>query len=148
MQDIEPGLGQSEAFYSLTYNMVMSFGYTASGVAVGLLFNFIPTWYLFLTSTLTSTLAYVLYALAINGWMMLLARALYGFSAGAIESTLFAYYGVSYERYTRDLKTLGKYEEKTAARMRGYVVSSYAIGYVIGNGVGIGMYYFCSSTLY
>ena len=139
MQDIEPGLGQSEAFYSLTY-MVLYFGYAASAVAVAILFNFIPTWYLFLASTLTFTLGYLLYALAVNGWMMLLARGLAGFSSGAVVSAVFAYYAVSYEKYTKDLKALGKYEEKKAAKMKGYVVSSYTIGYVIGNGIAIGKY--------
>ena len=139
MQAIEPGLGQSEAFYSLTY-MVLYFSFTAAGVAVGLLFNFVPSCYLFLTSTLTFTLGYLLYALAVNGWMMLLARGLAGFSSGAVESAVFAYYAVSYEKYTKDLKALGKYEEKKAVKMKGYVFSSYNIGFVIGNGIAVGMY--------
>lgn len=120
--------------------MVLYFGYTASAVAVGLLFNIIPTWYLFFTSTLSYTIGYLLYALATNGWMMLLARGLAGLSSGAFESTIFAYYAVSYEKYIEDMKELGDFEEEKAAKVKGYVFSSYTVGYVIGNGIGIGMY--------
>ena len=137
-QKVEPGLEQSEAFYSLTY-VVLFVGYTLGAMGAGLLFNLIPTWYLFLVSTLCHTLGYLLYALATNGWMMLLARGLAGLQQGSIESLMFSYFAISFEKYTENLKTLGKYEEKKAAKVKGYLFSTTSIAYVIGFGIGVGI---------
>ena len=137
VQKIEPGLELSEAFYSLTY-VVLFAGYTISAVVVGLLFNLIPTWYLLLVSTVSLILGYLLYALAINGWMMLVARGLAGLSYGAVTALTFAYFGVSYEKYVEDLKILGEFEENRAAKMKGYIFSSEHIGYALGNGIAVG----------
>ena len=139
---MEPGLEQSEEFYSLTY-VVLFAGHTMAAVTTGLLFNLIPTWYLFLVSTLSHTLGYLLYALATNGWMMILARALAGLQFGAIDSLVFAYYAVSFEKYKENLKTIGKFEEKKAAKVKGYLFSTSAIGYIVGYQIGAGSYSIC-----
>ena len=39
---------------------------------------------------------------------MILARGLAGLSLGAVESLTFTYYAVSFEKYTENLKTIGK----------------------------------------
>ena len=135
---MEPGLEQSEAFYSLTY-VALFVGHTLSAVAVGLLFNLVPTWYLFLVSTLCHTLGYLLYALVTNGWMMILARGLAGAQMGSVDSIAFAYYSISFEKYTENLKTLGRFEEKKSAKVKGYLFSSSTIGYTFGFGLGVGM---------
>ena len=137
-QKVEPGLEQSEAFYSLTY-VALFVGHTLSAVAVGLLFNLVPTWYLFLVSTLCHTLGYLLYALATNGWTMILARGLAGAQMGSVDSIAFAYYSISFEKYTENLKTLGRFEEKKSAKVKGYLFSSSTIGYTFGFGLGVGM---------
>ena len=138
-QKVEPGLEQSEEFYSMTY-VALFVGHTAAAVAIGLLFNLIPTWYLFLVSTLCHTLGYLLYALASKGWMMLLARWLAGMQLGAADTLVFAYYSVSFEKYTENLKALEKFDEKRAAKVKGYLFSTSAIGYAVGFGFGIGSY--------
>ena len=102
---MEPGLEQSEAFYSQTF-VTLFMGHTTAAVAVGLLFNLIPTWYLFLVSTLCHTLGYLLYALATNGWMMILARGLAGAQLGSSISIVFSYFAVSLKRYTENLESL------------------------------------------
>ena len=105
---------------------------------VGLTYNAIPTWYLFLFSTLSYTLGYLLYALATSGWMMILARGLAGIQLGATTALAFSYYAVSFEKYTENLKKLGKFDEKKAKSARGYLFSSYGIGNMIGFAVGLG----------
>ena len=135
---MEPGLEQSESFYSLTY-VALFVGHVIAAVTTGLLFNLIPTWYLFLVSTLSHTLGYLLYALATNGWMMILARALAGGQLGSVDSLIFAYYSVSFDKYTENLKTLGKFEKKRATKIRGYVFGTSAIGYIIGFLLGGGI---------
>ena len=136
-QKVEPGLEQSESFYSLTYTVLFAV-HVIAAVTTGLLFNLIPTWYLFLVSTLSHTLGYLLYALATNGWMMILARALAGLQSGSVDSLIFAYYSVSFEKYKENLKTLGKFEEKKAARAKGYLFSSATFGYISGYALGVG----------
>ena len=109
---------------------------------VGLTYNAIPTWYLFLFSTLSCTLSYtlgyLLYALATSGWMMILARGLAGIQLGATTALAFSYYAVSFEKYTENLKKLGRFDEKKAKRTRGYLFSSYGIGNMAGYITGLG----------
>ena len=124
-------------FYSLTY-VALFVGHTTSAVAVGFLFNIVPTWYLFLLSTLAHTAGYIFYATATSGWMMLVARWLAGVALGSVVSLTFSYYGVSFEQYQKDLKILGKYDETKASKTKGYVFSSYRIGFVLGNSIGVG----------
>ena len=137
LQNIEPGLEQSETFYSLTYVVLFS-TYTISAVSTGLLFNHVPTWYLFMFSTLSHTLGYLMYALATNGWMMIVARGLAGLQLGASTSLVFAYCSVSFEKYTENLKILGKYEKNKAERVKGYVFSLFFIGNSLGFASAIG----------
>ena len=137
MQKIEPGLQQSESFYSLTYT-VFFMGYTAAAIANGFLFNLIPAWYLFLTTILSHTLGYLLYALSINGWMMLAARGLAGFSLGLVISVTFAYFGVSCDKYAENLTIVGRFEEKKVARVKAFIYSTYNIGNTIGFALGGG----------
>ena len=137
LQNIEPGLEQSETFYSLTY-VVMFSTYTIAAVGAGLLFNHVPTRYMFIFSTLSDTLGYLLYALATNGWMMILARGLAGAQLGTCTSLVFAYSSLSFEMYTENLKILGKYEEKKAERVKGYVFSLFIVGNSLGFAIGIG----------
>ena len=70
--------------------------------------------------------------------MMLLARGLAGLQLGAVECLIFAYFSVSYEQYTDNLKILGTFEKKKAERARGYLFSSYNIGNMLGYVVGVG----------
>jgi MFS family permease len=136
-EDIEPGLEESESFYTLTYT-VLFLGHAIGSIVAGLLFNYIPTWYLFLCSTLSFIFGYLLYALATNGWMMILARGLAGIQLGSGTALSFAYFGVSFEKYTDNIKLLEKYESKKVARVKKYLFSTYAIGTFFGRVIGIG----------
>ena len=137
MQNIEPGLQQSESFYSLTYS-VYFMGHTTAAITSGLIFNLVPTWHLFLVTILFHTVGYLLYALCTNAWMMLVARGLAGIALGLGTSGSFAYFGVSCDKYAENLKILGKFEEKKAARVKGFVFGTVnvanAIGFLIGGG--------------
>ena len=137
LQDIEPGLEESESFYTLTYT-VLFLGHAIGSIVAGFLFNYIPTWYLFLCSTLSLIFGYLLYALASNGWMMILARGLAGIQLGTSTALSFAYFCVSFEKYTENIKLLDKYESKKVARVKKYLFSTYSIGTFFGRVVGIG----------
>ena len=117
--------------------MVLFSTYTISAVGIGLLFNHVPTQYLFILSTLSHILGYLVYALATNGWMMILARGLAGVQLGA-TSLVFAYCSVSFEKYTENMKILGKYEKKEGEKVKGYVFSLFIVGNSLGFAIGIG----------
>ena len=134
---MEPGLQEPESFYSWTF-AVHFIGFTISGVVAGALINWIPFWYLLFSSTLAHVTGCLLYALAADGWMMILARLLTGISMGSIHTLTPAYFGVSFETYANNMKTLEKYKEKRAARVKGYVFSLYIIGKSLGQVIGAG----------
>ena len=145
-QKIEPGLQQSETFYSWVFTAYF-IGFTISGVVAGILTNWIPYWYLFFSTILEHIAGDLLYALATNGWMMIAAKVLGGVSMGSATTLTFAYFGTSFEDYTINLKTLDVYEEKRAARVKGYVFSLYVVGVAFGHLVGAGtllMHYLCN----
>ena len=135
---MEPGLQQSEEFYSLAFTLFF-FGHTSSAITNGLFFNYIPTWYLFLTAVVTHTLGYLFYASASNGWMMLVARGLAGISLGLVTSVTFTYFGVTYERYIENQKILGTYSgEEKSEQMKGYIFSTLNNGILLGPPIGLG----------
>ena len=139
-QEIEPGLQQSEEFYSLAFTAFF-FGHTSSAIANGLLFNLIPTWYLFLAAVTTHTVGYLFYASASSGWMMLVARGLAGVSLGLVTSVSFTYFGVTYERYLENQKILGICSDKNKTeQIKGYIFSTLNNGILLGPPIGLGKY--------
>ena len=137
MQDIEPGLEESETFYTLTYT-VLFFGHATGSIISGILFNCIPTWYLFLFSTISCILGYLIYALATTSWMMLVARGLAGIQLGSSTALAFAYFGISFEKFRENVKALREYDEKKMTRTRKYLFSTYSIGSLLGKFFGLG----------
>ena len=135
LQNIQPGLQRSEAFYSLTYSMFY-LGHVIAALISGFLSNKIPLWYLFMATVLLHTFGYVLYALSITGWMMLIARVLAGISTGMAISLGFAYFDFNIEKYAENLKILGEYDAKKVARVKGYVFSFFNVGTGFGYIVG------------
>ena len=115
-------------------------GHAIGSTTAGIMFNFIPTWYLFSLSTLSYVFGYLLYALATNGWMMVLARGLAGIQLGAAAALAFAYFGVSFEKYRENMKLLNRNEEKKLAKAKKYLFSTHSIGNLLGNVFGLGEY--------
>ena len=68
----------------------------------------------------------------------MLARGLAGVQLGAATSLVFAYCSLSFEKYTENLKILGKYEKKKAEIIKGYVFSLFNIGNMLGSLIGTG----------
>ena len=82
-----------------------------------------------------------MYALATNGWMMILARGLAGLQLGANTSLVFAYSSLSFDKYAENLKILGKYDKKEAEKVKGYVFSLFIVGNSLGFAIGLGKVY-------
>ena len=68
----------------------------------------------------------------------MLARGLAGVQLGSNASLVFAYCSLSFEKYTENLKILGKYEKKKAEKIKGYVFSLFIVGGMLGFAVGTG----------
>ena len=68
----------------------------------------------------------------------MLARGLAGVQIGANTSLVFAYCSLSFEKYTENLKILGKYEKIKAEKIKGYVFSLFIVGSMLGFAVGTG----------
>ena len=81
---------------------------------------------------------YLIYALATNGWMMLVARGLAGAQQGAVFSLVYAYDAVSFEKYRENLIALGKYDEQIAEKRKVYLYSSNTLGNLVGYFMGVG----------
>ena len=87
---ILPGLGKSEFFYSWMIT-VYSIGEVILAPVAGYSAKWIPYWYLLLVGIISHTFGYLLYSVATNGWVMLLARFLAGAYSGIIETVGYAY---------------------------------------------------------
>ena len=70
--------------------------------------------------------------------MMLLSRALAGLATGVSVTATFSYFGVSHMKYVENLKKLDQYEERAAARTKGFVFSLFNVGSVMGYAIGGG----------
>ena len=68
----------------------------------------------------------------------MLAHGLAGVQLGSNVSLVFAYCALSFEKYTENLKILGKYEKKKAEKIKGYVFSLFIVGGMLGFAVGTG----------
>ena len=88
---IEPGLGESEAFYSLVV-MVFNFGGLVGALSAGFLIKFLPYWYLLFASLLLHTFGYILYAVSTQGWLIVISKLLSGVFVGMEMTIILAYF--------------------------------------------------------
>ena len=90
---------------------------------------------------LTDITAYVLYATAINGWMMIIARVLAGMYPGLVNVVALTYFGVSYPLY---LEILGKEqrvrEEQKTTKVKDKLFTFYGIAHNVGYLFGPGLF--------
>ena len=129
---IEPGLGESELFYSILIS-ALNVGGAVGGIASGLLGRCVPYWYLFLTALISHTVAFVIYCLSYQGWLMMISRILSGYFDGAIITLAFNYCTRSSEEYVQLRKELGKKtDEKSSIQLRNLLFAVVSFGYTFG----------------
>jgi MFS family permease len=111
-------------------------GHVLMALLGGYLSNKVPMWYLFMGTIVLHIMGYSLYALSVNGSVMMVSRILAGISMGAAISVSFAYLGFSTVQYAENLRTLGEYDSKKFARAKGFVYSLFNVGtgagYIVG----------------
>ena len=138
---MEPGLGESEVFYSLLFSG-FNLGFMTGGITAGLFLKCIPQWYLWLATLLSHTFGYLIYSLANQGWLLMISRSLSGCFEGSQFTLAFSYLSSSSLVYTDALKKNGeKVDEKSEFRLRNvlFAVNSVAlsIGYILGTGISV-----------
>ena len=127
---VEPGLGESEFFYSTlvaTFNGVAAFAALLSGVLV----RCVPFWYQYLAYTTALIVGFMLYGISYQGWMLVLSMLTIGLFVGA-EGTL----GIMYANKLSN--TIGN--EQDRVKIRNYLYTAHIFGNGIGFIIGTGMY--------
>ena len=136
---IEPGLGLSETFYHWMIS-VYSVGEFLGAMIAGYIASRIPFCYSTMFTLLIGITAYVFYATAINGWMMITARLLAGMYVSLGNVVAFAYFGVSYPLY---LEALGKEErvreEQKTTKVKDRLFTFYGVAANFGLLFGLGL---------
>lgn len=133
---IEPGLGQSESFYSWVITL-FNVGALIGGFGTGCLVKFIPYWYLFLVSLVLHTIGYVLYAISYEGWLIMMSKVLSGFFIGAELTLALSYFAESSIDYETAMKKLGKPVDSSET-VRNNLFALHNVGVNIGYFLGPG----------
>ena len=136
---IEAGLGMSEKFYHIAVSS-FSMGEVLGAVILGTLSSRIPFWYSAMGALLCHTVGFTLFAVAMSGWMIVVARVLTGMFAGLQVVTVFTYFGVSYQHYLDNLEPMErKKEEVKTTRVKDQLFAFDAVAANVGALFGPGL---------
>ena len=133
---MEPGLGLSESFYSWSITAI-NIGKLVGALLSGFLVKILPFWPVTFGALFLHTTGYLLYALATEGWMMIIARLMTGAFLGAEFTLAPAYFGKTYDKYLTALKDLGE-KENSRFKAKDTLNAVHAISLAIGTAIGIG----------
>lgn len=133
---VEPGLGESEEFYSWVIT-VFNIGAVLGSLSAGLLLKWMPYWHLLLGSLCLHTLGYILYAIASSGWAIMLSKLMSGVYIGAEMTLALAYFGESSSDYKEAVVKLGK-DERKANQMKHRLFALHSVGVNVGYVFGPG----------
>ena len=133
---LEPGLGESEAFYSWVIT-VFNVGAVLGSLMGGLLLRWVPYWHLLIASLSLHTLGYILYAMATTGWLVMLSKLLSGVFIGAEMTLALAYFGESNSAYRAALKETGR-GEGGANHVKHTLFALHSVGVNVGYVFGPG----------
>ena len=134
------GLGLPETFYHWTI-AAYSIGEVLGAILAGYIASKIPFWYSTMLALLIDISAFVFYATAINGWMMITSQVLSGMFSSLANVLAFSYVGVSYPLY---LEALGKEErvreEQKITKVKDRLFSFYGVAANVGFLFGPGLF--------
>lgn len=132
---IEPGLGESESFYSGVITL-FNIGALIGAIVCGVLVKYIPYWHLILISLMTHTIGYVIYAVTYVGWLIMISKVLSGFFIGAEMALALSYFAESSVEYDLLLQDSGKKTSKVSLKATLFALHNMgvSIGYIFGPG--------------
>lgn len=106
-----PGLGASETVYSLAAGMYNG-GKIMGTLSVAIFTRHIGFKFLFTSGVTLQMIGFLIYGLSVNGWMIVLSRALVGFNSGIFIALPFAYFGKSVMEYSKLMELTRKKGKK------------------------------------
>ena len=112
-----PGLGLSELFYSWTV-CVYSIGEILGASVAGYVTKYIPYRYTILLAALTLAVGLLLYALTVQGWMIIVARLLLGVHTGFDLVIVTAYLGETAIEVTAKREAAGGKRDHSGATLK------------------------------
>ena len=149
---IEPGLGESELFYSLLISGT-NVGTIIGGLVCGFLMRIVPYWYLWAVSLVAHTISYVMYCVVHQGWLMMISRLLAGYFAGATLTLGFSYFTDTSVLYVEELNRMRTGAKTESERVRNYLFATFSVsmnlGFILGPGkrfvlAGFKIHNFCA----
>ncbi len=144
------GLGESEFFYSFTIASLY-IGSITGGFLVAFLIKFMPYWYLFIFFISAHILGFVLYGVASQGWMLILAMALVGVFTGSETILVFNYATDMSFMYVSAFKERGEVyncDRMKAIEFRNYLYAFHSLGYSVGFIFATGQYIAIANMLF
>ena len=115
----------------------LSAGEFLGALSAGFLIKTLSYSYSILLSIMLHIAGYLVYALTVNGWMMMLSRVLAGMFIGLEDTLAFAYFGESYEEWKNLMAETGK-EKKQRVRVKDTLFALFTIttnvAYLFGPG--------------
>ena len=112
-----PGLGLSEVFYSWTVS-AYSIGEIFGAPVAGYMTKYIPYRYTIMLTALTLAVGLLLYALTIQGWMIIVARLLIGIHTGFDLVLVTTYLGETAIEVTAKREAVGGKRDHSGATLK------------------------------
>ena len=111
------------------------------GITSGFLVRSVPYWFLLATALAFNIIAFIIYSLTYQGWLLIISRLLTGCFLGAILTLAFSYFTMSSQAYYKVKKELGKeIDEKSAFKLRNYLFATMSVSQTAGLLIGSGKY--------
>ena len=133
---IQPGLGESELFYSWVIAL-FNIGALVGAVGSGFLVKHIPYWHLVLGNLLMHTIGYILYAISQDGVVIMVSKFLSGIFIGGEMTLALSYFAESSVAYEKIYSQLGR--KTDAGTIRRSLFAWHNVGVGIGYIIGPGM---------
>lgn len=121
-----------------------SIGEVVAAVLVGFAVKSVPYWHLLFVGIILHTASSLLYATAVNGWMMAVSELLSGAYVGIVETVAFAYIDARAASYERAYATMQQNEageikrlKKSRIKQKGYAVITFTEGISFLAGPGL-----------
>ncbi len=119
----------------------MYVGSVFGGFLFAFLIKFVPYWYLLIFLISAHILGFILYGIASNGWMLIVAMMLIGIFTGGEVTLVFNYATDLSSKYVNAFKERGQTfecDQTKAVQIRNYLYAAHSFGYSIGFIIGTG----------
>ena len=119
---------------------MFSVGEFLGAMTGGIFAGRIPFWYITLVSLLYHSVAFLIYAIAMDGWIVIAAQLLSGMFVGQQSVVSLTYIGISYQHYVEVLGPKERTEEEgKITRVKDTLFAFYNVSASSGTVFGLGL---------